>query len=98
MEVVNQLISLGVLTPAPPKVPDNTKAYEAARRRKDLKQNAKELGEAPPIFQRGRPRKYFTVEDKRAANSMYKQRSKEKVKELMRQAVENLTARSVDPN
>ena len=100
MEVVKHLISLGALEEPPPKVRDNTKAIEAQRRRRDLRKTAKELGQEPPKLKRGRPKKYFTEEEIRRSYHVHNQTYERKVKELIRQGVENLVnqGRSTDLN
>ncbi len=100
MEVVKHLISLGALEEPPPKVRDNTKAIEAQRRRKALRKTAKELGQDPPVFQRGRPKKYFTEEERRRSYHVHGQTYERKVKELIHQGVKNLVSqgRSNDSN
>ena len=99
MEVVKHLISLGALEEPPPKVRDNTKAIEAQRRRSALRKIAKELGQDPPDFRRGRPKKYSTEEERRLAYHVHKQTYEKKVKELIHQGFENLVKlRSTDSN
>ena len=99
MDVVNHLISLGALDPEPPR-DSNAKKREAEKRRRAMIKNAKELGEAPPIFQKGRPRKYFTPEETRVAQNEYNRKYKRKVKELTRRGVQALVnqGRSNDSN
>ena len=99
MEVVKHLISLGALEQPPPKVRDNTKAIEAQRRRSALRKIAKESGQDPPEFRRGRPKKYSTEEERRLAYHVHKQTYEKKVKELIHQGFENLVKlRSTDSN
>jgi len=100
MEVVKRLISLGALEEPPPKVRDNTKAIEAQRRRSALRKIAKELGQDPPEFRRGRPKTHFTEEERRLSYHVHKQTYKRKVKELIHQGLGNLVnqGRSTDSN
>ena len=100
MEVVKHLISLGALEEPPPKVRDNTKAIEAKRRRSALRKIAKELGQDPPEFRRGRPKTHFTEEERRLSYHVHNQTYKRKVKELIHQGFENLVnqGRSTDSN
>ena len=99
MEVVKHLISLGALEEPPPKMRDNTKAIEAQRRRSALRKIAKELGQDPPEFRRGRPKKYSTEEERRLSYHVHKQTYEKKVKELIHQGFENLVKlRSNDSN
>ncbi len=99
MEVVKNLISLGALEQPLPKMQDNTKALEAQKRRRDLRKTAKELGEEPPKFKLGRPKKYFTEEERRRSYHVHTRTYERKVKELISQGIKNLVQlRSNDSN
>ena len=102
--LVDILVTAGVLdSPAQTNQERQERRQEAARQRcaklQAIKSAAKRNGEDPPVFIRGRPKKYHTDEERklaqRAHNTNSNLRAKEKT-ELVRQGLEQLVSANAE--
>ena len=102
--LVDILITAGALDPQRPTNQERQeRRFEAARQScaklHAIKRVAKKNGEDPPVFIRGRPKKYHTDEERklaqRAHNNNSERRAKETI-ELIRQGIEQLVSANAE--
>ena len=96
--LVDILVSAGALEPLGPSDQEKQEiqqiCMEANRRRcarvQAIKSAAKKNGEDPPPFNRGRPKKHHTSEERKLAQRDYNQRSKARTKEMTKLVCQGL--------
>ena len=105
--LVEILVSVGALEPLGPSDQERQdrqeRRLEAAKQRcmrvQAIKRTAKNNGEDPPQFIRGRPKKYHTSEERKLAQRGHNNNSKRRAKEmtnLVRQGLEQLVSANAE--
>ena len=102
--LVDILVTAGALEPQQPTNQERQeRRQEAARQRcaklQAIKSAAKRNGEDPPVFIRGRPKKYHTDEERKLAQRAHNNNSKRREKEmteLVRQGLEQLVSANAE--
>ena len=104
--VQEALRSTGLLPPRlnPTKTPEeqrlinNERARIRRQRRRDERRDAEEQGVSPPRRPHGRPRKYFTEEERAQANAKYKKTVRTNLKQRILQGLQTLNAQIARAN